>query len=282
MTNTDMIKELRALTSAGMKDCKDALETADWDFQKAIDLIKIKGLNIANNHSGRSTSEGMVMIVNNVPTVGSMVEINAETDFVVNSPHFKAFARKTIGVMCDKWNHNQPFQVSDVEEDRQALVAAVKENVVVHRWWLEEAVAPHARVFSYLHSNNKIGVLLTLLAPSSDAFYAPDFTALGENMAMQVAAMNPLAIDVERLPADEVARQKAISEQQLTDLNKPQAAWPKILEGKMKKWQSEVCLMEQEAVWLPKTAVKQVVANTGTVLDGEIKVITMLRCQVGL
>jgi len=138
-----------------------------------------------------------------------------------------------------------------------------------------------ARVFVYLHSNCKIGVILTLLAPSEEARNSKDFYDLGENLAMQVAAMNPLAIDVERLSGDEVARQKAIFEQQLTDLKKPQTAWPKILEGKFRKWHSEVCLMEQESVWVPKTSVKQVVANVGTVLGGEIKVVTMLRCQVG-
>jgi elongation factor Ts len=281
MTNTDMIKELRSLTQAGMKDCKEALEESGWDIQKAVDVIKTKGLNIADGRSGRAASEGIVAVVHNTHKAAVMLEVNCQTDFVANSPDFRTFARKAVGVLCDKWNRNQVFQTSDVETERQALVSITKENVVVRRWWVEEAVAPNARVFSYVHSNNKIGVLVTLLAPSEEAARSQEFIELGENMAMQTAAMNPLGIDVERLSADEVTRQKAIFEQQLTELNKPQAAWPKILEGKFRKWHTEVCLMEQESVWIPKTSVKQVVANVGIAVGGEIKVVTLLRCQVG-
>ena len=281
MTNTDMIRELRSLTQAGMKDCKEALEETGWDIQKAVDVIKTKGLNIADGRSGRAASEGIVTVVHNTQVAAVMLEINCQTDFVANSSDFKSFARHAVGILCNKWNHNQVFQASDVEDTRKALVAITKENIVVRRWWAEEAVAPHARVFSYVHSNNKIGVLVTLLAPSQEAASNQQFIELGENLAMQAAAMNPIAVDVERLSADEVARQKAIFEQQLTDLNKPQAAWPKILEGKFRKWYTEVCLMEQESVWIPKTSVKQVVANTGDAVGGEIKIITLLRCQVG-
>ena len=281
MNNTDMIKELRALTSAGMKDCKDALEETGWDLQKAVDVIKTKGLNIADGRSGRAASEGIVSVINNTPVAGVMLEINCQTDFVANSSDFRTFVRKATSVLCDKWNHNQPFQASDVEEERKALVAITKENIVVRRWWAEEAVAPIARIFSYVHSNNKIGVILTLVAPSVEAVSKSEFIDLGENLAMQVAAMNPLAIDVDRLSAEDIDRQKAIFEQQLTELKKPQAAWPKILEGKFRKWHSEVCLIEQESVWVPKTSVKQVVANVGAALGGEIKVITMIRGQVG-
>lgn len=281
MTNTDMIKELRSLTQAGMKDCKEALEETGWDIQKAIDVIKTKGLNIADGRSGRAASEGIVSIRHNGFGAAVMLEVNCQTDFVAHSSGFQTFARETMDVLWDKWNHNEVFQTSDVENARQALVAITKENVIVRRWWAEEAVSPNARVFSYIHSNNKIGVLVTLLAPSQEAVRSQQFIELGENLAMQTAAMNPIAIDVERLSIEEVNRQRAIFEQQLTDLNKPQAAWPKILEGKFRKWHSEVCLTEQESVWVPKTSVGQVVANTSTTIGGEIKIVTLIRCQVG-
>lgn len=284
MTNTDMIKELRALTQAGMKDCKEALEETGWDLQKAVDVIKTKGLNIADGRSGRAASEGVVGLIELDETQAALVEVNCQTDFVANSPAFQNFVGVVLTQMHqDMTENNGRFEHNSqaIETVRKDLVATTKENVVVRRWWIEHAMAPNARVFTYVHSNNKIGVLLTLLAPTPYHLGANEFNELGDNLAMQVAAMNPLAIDVERLSGEDTARQKAIFEQQLTDLNKPQAAWAKILEGKFRKWHTEVCLMEQESVWIPKTSVKQVVANVGAALGGEIKVVTMLRCQVG-
>ena len=281
MNKTEMIRELRELTQAGMSDCKEALEQSNNDLQKAVDYIKTKGLNIADGRSGRVASEGVVTIANVDNGLAVMMEVNCQTDFVAKSSAFADFALDAGNVLYQAFKNNQPFQVSDVEDKRKALVAITKENVVVRRWWGEQAVSPMARVFAYQHSNNKIGVLITVMASSEAAANAPAFVGLGDNLAMQVAAMNPLAVDAERLDAADVNRQQAIFAQQLTEMNKPQAAWPKILEGKTRKWHTEVCLLEQESIWLPKTSVKQAVTNVGTALGGEIKVINFIRCQVG-
>jgi len=280
MSNTDLIKDLRALTQAGMKDCKEALEEAGWDLQKAVDIVKTKGLNIADGRSGRVAADGLVLLTNS-HVEAAMVEINCQTDFVANSPDFKAFARKTLGVLCERVNHNLEFTADLVEDARKELVATTKENVVVRRWWLEEALSPTVRIFSYLHSNNKIGVILTLKAPTAEAVQDPHFLALGEDLCMQIAAMNPLAVSSERLSFIEVARQRAIFETQLQELNKPPATWPKIMEGKMRKWNTEVCLTEQESVIVPKITVKQVIKNVSTQLGGEVEVVSFIRCQVG-
>jgi elongation factor Ts len=174
------------------------------------------------------------------------------------------------------------FSVNDVEDARKAVVSTTKENIVVRRFWAEQSGRPETvKVFSYVHSNSKIGVLLSLLAPSVEAANDPAFTALGEDLAMQVAAMSPLGVSVDRLPAEDVARQKAIFETQLQEMNKPQQAWPKIMEGKMRKWNTEVCLLEQESVVVPKTTVKDVIKSVGLKLGGEITVVNFLRCQVG-
>lgn len=280
MSNTELIRELRALTSAGMKDCKEALEEAGWDLQKAVDIVKVKGLNIADGRTGRVASEGLVSIASwhGGDEQVFMVEINCQTDFVANSDDFKWFVKHTMDTLCQK---HGAFQVADVEANRQAVVAITKENVVVRRWWIEEAQDPTVRVFSYLHSNNKIGVLCTMQAPSVEAAKSIDFKRLGEDLAMQICAMNPLAVSPDRLSADELARQKAIFETQLKEENKPEKMWEKIIEGKFRKWNTEVCLLEQESVVVPKTTVKQVIKNVGTKLGGEIQVINFVRCQVG-
>lgn len=280
MSNTELIRELRALTSAGMKDCKEALEEAGWDLQKAVDIVKVKGLNIADGRTGRVASEGLVSIASwhGGNEQQFMVEVNCQTDFVANSPDFKSFVQHTLDTLCQK--HGE-FQVSDVEARRLAVVAVTKENVVVRRWWIEEAQDPSVRVFSYLHSNNKIGVLITMKAPTAEAANSNDFRQLGDDLAMQICAMNPLAVAPDRMSPDEVSRQKAIFETQLKEENKPEKMWEKIIEGKFRKWNTEVCLLEQESVVVPKTPVKQVVKNVGTKLGGEIVVINFVRCQVG-
>lgn len=282
MSNTDLIKELRVLTQAGMKDCKEALEEANWNLQQAVDIVKTKGLNIADGRSGRVAADGVVLITN-CNVVAAMMEVNCQTDFVANSDAFQAFATRALGALCNAWNTHTEFSVNDVETARKELVAITKENIVVRRWWQEEAMSPNVRVFSYLHSNRKLGVLLTLQAPSMEALQDPRFHALGEDLAMQVCAMNPLALSPEHLLPGDVDRQKLIFQTQLDEMVKkpPQAALNKIMEGKIRKWHSEVCLSEQESVVQPKTAIKEVIRNLGVLLGGEITVVNFIRCQVG-
>lgn len=281
MSNTELIKELRSLTQAGMKDCKDALEEANWDLQKAVDIVKVKGLNVVSGRAGKVAADGVVAThTDGKHTV--MAEINCQTDFVAQSPDFLEFVYKTVAHMLNCVSGEGEYKDTDMEPERQAVVAKTKENVVIRRSWAGVAGnPPGSRDFTYVHSNNKIGVMLSLLAPSEEIANSPEFKALGEDLAMQVAAMSPIAVSSDRLDADEVARQKTIFETQLTEMNKPQAAWPKILEGKFNKWYTEVCLMNQESIVLPKTTVGTVVKNVGTKLGGEITVINFVRCQVG-
>lgn len=282
MSNLDLIKELRALTQAGMKDCKESLEEAGWDLQKAVDIVKTRGLNVVSGRAGKVASEGAVMVSGGGPRKSvALVEVNCQTDFVANSPAFKDFVYNTAVTIHDTTLSGQLFAVSQVEAGRADIVSTTKENVVVRRWWVEDVTDPKARVFTYIHSNQKIGVLLTLLASSEQAASDSAFLELGNDLAMQIAAMGPFAVSPDQLDPAEVERQKGIFETQLTELNKPQAAWPKIFDGKFNKWHTEVCLLNQESVVLPKTTVAQVVKNVGTKLGGEVQVVSFIRCQVG-
>lgn len=280
MTNTDLIKELRALTQAGMKDCREALEEAGWDLQKAVDIVKVKGLNIADGRSGRVASDGRLDIATS-PDLAVMVEVNCQTDFVANSKEFASFVHKTKHVLLDTVNHDIEFRPEMVEDARKSVVSITKENIVVRRWFAEQSMSPTVRVFAYEHSNHKLGVLLSLQAPSVDRVNDSGFVQLGEELAMQIAAMNPLAVSADRMNADDLERQKAIFETQLKEEGKPQAMWDKIMVGKMRKWNTEVCLLEQESVVVPKTSVGQVIKNVGAKLGGEITVVNFIRCQVG-
>lgn len=279
MNKTESIRELRALTQAGMKDCNDALVEANWDIEKAVDIIKVKGQNITSGRAGRVASEGRVVIATS-GNRASMVEVNCQTDFTARSPAFIAFSEQAAAELS---NSEGTFDSTSaaLEQTRNAVVSTTKENVVVRRWFVEEASSPLAKVFSYTHSNNQIGVVLTLLAPSAEAVASKEFNELGNDLVMQVAAMSPLAVSVESLSPVEIAKQTAIFETQLTEAKKPQVAWPKIMTGKLNKWHTEVCLLNQESVVVPKTTVAQVVANVGKVVGGDITVVNFVRCQVG-
>ena len=284
MSNTELIRELRALTSAGMKDCKDALEESNWDVQKAVDIVKAKGLNVVSGRAGKVASEGVVAITSMDGTGYCMAEVNCQTDFVANSPDFQKFAQYVSNTVADcTASKTEPsyFSIDLVEDRRQEIISTTKENVVVRRWWAEQTLKDNVQVFSYLHSNKKIGVLITMAAPSKETVFSKEFFDLGEDLAMQIAAMSPLAVDADRIPQEEKDRQKAIFEMQLKEENKPEKMWDKIMEGKFRKWNTEVCLLEQESVVIPKTTIRQVIKNVGTKLGGEIQVVNFVRCQVG-
>lgn len=285
MNKSELIKELRSLTQAGMKDCADALTEAGGDLQKAVDIIKTKGKNIVSSRQGKVASEGFISYCFQVDgNMTSLVEVNCQTDFVAKSEEFKQFVADISAAIYEDSLNDKPFDISnhiDLVSIRDNLIATTKENVVVRRWWVEQAMSPVARIFHYIHSNSQIGVLLTLLAPSVEARNSKEFIDLGNDLAMQVAAMSPLGISSDMLPPDEVERQKNIFLAQIAEMNKPEAAQAKIMDGKLNKWYSEVCLLEQESVVIPKTQVKKVIADVGTKLGGEIKVVTMIRCQVG-
>lgn len=289
INKTDLIKELRAATQAGMKDCKDALEENAWDLNKAVDAVKAKGLALTARNATKVAAEGKLVI-----TAGSngvtMVEVNCQTDFVANGEHFNSFLN-TAGLCLsavDLFTFNGDMSTvpadanKTLEQARQELMATSKENIVVRRWWRVETAPAVGLVCSYLHSNAKIGVVVSLeTSPGLLDKQHQELLIFGEELAMQIAAMNPLAVSRENLNEDEVARQKVIFETQLTELNKPQAAWAKILDGKFNKWYTDVCLLDQESVVMSKTSVKDLIAAKGKQLGGEIKVLSFVRAAVG-
>lgn len=295
-TNQELIKELRALTQAGMKDCKDALETNDWDLNKAIDAVKAKGLQNTTSREGRLASEGVVKIIHfgGEESSAVMVEVNCQTDFVARNPDFLNFAEQVADTLCSAiscgdLDFTAPFNIDNLMIDgdtnlgsiRKELIALTRENVQVRRWWAQEVTGNNRVVTGYTHSNNKLGVLVSLEAPDVSH---PAFKEFADGVAMQIAAMNPLSVSRTHVSQADVDRQKAIFETQLTEANKPQAAWPKILDGKFNKWYSEVCLLDQESVMVPKVTVgfladklsKEVFGDVG-----KVKVLSFIRCQVG-
>lgn len=284
MSKSDLLKELRSRTQAGMKDCHDALREADDDLEKAVDILKTKGKNIVSGRENKLASEGLVVAgyIGSDKTTG-MIEVNCQTDFVSRNPDFKAYADNSFNLLLTSYLQGEILDVNSQRavDLRTDIISKTKENCVVRRWWIEEAISNESKTFFYIHNGGKLGVVVSLQAPSVDAANDKKFAALGLDLAMQVAAMNPLAVSVDRLATDLVERQKAIFETQLQELNKPPAAWAKILDGKFNKWHTEVCFLDQESVMVPKSTVRQVIKNVGDQLGGEIKVINFIRAEVG-
>ena len=280
MTNTDLIKQLRALTQAGMKDCREALEEAQGDLQKAVDIVKIKGLNIADGRTGLAATDGRIAIANDDGTA-VMVEVNTATDFTANNDIVIDFVEKVADGLYETAIANQEFDVDTFEDDRKGVVALIKENVVIRRWAVEQSMEPSVRVFSYLHTNNKIGVVMSMKAPSVRQTQAKEFIELGNDLTMQIAAMNPLAVSPDRISPDDLARQKAIFETQLKEEGKPPAMWDKIMIGKLKKYFQEVCLLDQASIIKPKLTIKNVIDDIATRLRGSILISNFVRYQVG-
>lgn len=278
MINTQLLSQLRSLTNAGMKDCSDALKETSGDINKAVDWIKVKGKAIADSRSSKQSSEGIIALdSSDSGHTKVLVEINSSTDFCARNSSFLEFAYHTALTLLDKVVHNQEFAATDVEERRQEVVSQIKENIVVRRWWAEQATHPNVRVFSYLHSNNKIGVLLSLHVPDQQVADSQAFNELGNDLCMQVCAMAPLAVSVDRIPQEDLERQTAIFKAQLIEENKPAAMWEKILNGKLVRWNKEICLLDQESVIVPKKTVRQVIEA----VNKEISVVNFHRCEVG-
>jgi len=279
-----LILELRALTSAGISDCYEALKDSGSDLQKAVDLIKQRGKSLVTGK--KIAAEGLVktMCFGDQTTIG-MIEVNCVTDFVARSPEFTEFCDTVLKSMYAGWLSTSTWIIpSNIEEARQQLASVTKENIDIRRWWVEQFLGEHGKVFSYVHPNpneGKIGVLLNMQAETDSVLNSEAFYKLGDELAMQAAAMSPLAVSPDKLDLDVVSRQTSIFEAQVAVLNKPEQVAIKITEGKLNKWYKEVCLLNQESVLHPKKSCKSILQEAEKEAGGKITVVNLIRCQVG-
>ncbi len=285
MNKSDLIKELRTRTQAGMKDCADALKDADNDLEKAVDILKTKGQNLVSGRDSKVAAEGIVVtksLGDKFDTV-VMAEINCQTDFVARNPDFIKFAHLAIDYIGDCILNNKSFDINDpiLVEAKNDIVNKTKEKCAIRRWWAEQVPFDTNKTFSYVHAGSKLGVILSLSASSAEIANSAEFRALGNDLAMQIAAMNPLAISSKYLKNDIVTRQTDIFITQIKEINNPKMQPQRVLDGKLSKWHSEVCLLDQESVLIPKMTIKQVIENVAKNLHGDIQIASFTRCHVG-
>lgn len=278
-----MVKELREMTGAGMMECKKALTEAEGDMDKAVDVLRTRGLAAVAKKAGRATNEGTVMaLVSDDCTVGAVVEINCETDFVAINEKFKAYAEKIAkAALAAKPADVEALKAAEIEgETVDAVITdcihVMGENVQLARVEVAEA----AGVASYIHGAGKIGVLVTFdvegIDPASEGFQR-----CGRDVAMQVAAINPVAATREAVPADVVEHEMSIYKAQAAESGKPENIQEKIATGRLEKFFKENCLTEQEFVKNSDQTVGEYVAACAKELGGTIAVKGFVRFALG-
>ena len=287
-----MVKELRERTQAGMSDCKNALVEAEGDMEKAVEIILKKGLAKAASRSGRVAAEGEVATwIATDGKRGVIVEVNCQTDFASRDEVFKSFVRSVMSVAskapkgADLGALIYPGTDKTVEYTRAELVAKTGENMVVRRWGSLEAKEAQGLVHAYIHAGGKLAVLVH--AEGADA-KNPELRGFVDNVAMQIAAMNPMVVRREEIAQAQIDKQKEIFEAQMKEekaagtLKAPEAAWPKIIEGKLGKWFNEITLLGQDNVWDPPAGtIDKLRQELGKKLGGEVKIHAFVRYSLG-
>ncbi len=277
------VQALREKTGCGMMDCKKALVECDGDMDAAVDYLREKGLASQAKKASRIAAEGTVAAYCE-NGVAAIVEINAETDFVAGGDEFKKLA-DDVAAIAAKQNPadvDALLKASEngqtVEEMVQELFLKVRENMSVRRFTRFDG-----KVVTYIHAGGKIGVMVKF-DTDLDADNA-DFITMGKNVAMQIAAMNPLYLDAASVPAETLAKEKDILVAQMKEdpkmANKPDMVLQKIVEGKMGKYYKENCLVEQSYVKDGDLSVGQYVEKVAKELGAAIKVVSFVRYEKG-
>ncbi len=276
------VKSLRDRTGAGMADCKKALEEANGDMEGAIDVLRTRGAATAAKRADKAANEGVIATaISDDCRSAAMVEVNCETDFVARNEEFSSFVRKLAAhVLATQPASTEALLESEMESLSvqnwlNELLGKFSERIEIKRY---EMIATDGGVVAdYIHNGDKLGVLVEL-ADASDAEKA---SALGRDLAMQVAAMNPSFVRREDVPETVLERERAIyMEQSLNEGKKPEFA-EKIIIGRMEKFFADSVLIEQTYVKDSSKLIRDVLAEFSQQAGGEVKVVRFTRFNLG-
>ncbi|MTJ93163.1 MAG: elongation factor Ts [Desulfovibrio sp.] len=276
-----LVKELRDMTAAGMMDCKKALVEVEGDLEKAVDWLRQKGMAKAAKKSGRATSEGLVTVAASADGMHiAMGSLLCETDFVARGEQFQAMATRVTQVILDKAPADAEALEALLGEEVTQLIASVGENMQLGKFARFSKKGANDVVGQYIHANSKIGVLVYLTCGKAESATKPEVIELAKNLAMQVAAASPLALDAASLDQAAVEREREVYRQKAIEEGKPAQIVDKIADGAVKKFQKEVCLMEQPFIRDDKKTITDVVRETGKAIGDEITVTGFERIQL--
>ena len=273
MITASQVKELREKTGAGMMDCKKVLTETNGDEEKAIELLRERGIAKAAKKSGRVAAEGLVeTYISEDGKVGVVVEVNAETDFVAKNEEFRNFVTDVakqiakenpadVEVLLNQKSITEPDKT--VGEVLTNKIATIGENMSIRRF---ERFETNNLLQSYIHGDGKIAVLVELENGTPE---------LAKDICLQIAAARPEFLDRDSVPAERLTKEMEILKAQAMNEGKPEAIAEKVVQGRLGKFYSEICLVEQEFVKDPDTTVGKLVANKGA------KIIRFARFEKG-
>lgn len=281
-----MVKDLRERTGAGMMDCKKALEEAQGDMDRAIDVLREKGLSKAAKKAGRIAAEGMVATYTLDATTAAIVEVNSETDFVAKNEKFQTYVATVAKQACatkatDIDSFLAEASVSNPEatvtDELNSQIAVIGENLKIRRF--EKVVAQNGIVASYIHMGGKIGVLVELTTDVVN----DNIVECGKNVAMQIAAIAPLHVDQSEIPEAYKIAETAILKQQAINENpdKPENIIDKMIVGRLNKQMKEICLLDQSYVKDSDMTVKQYVDSVAKAEGAQVSVVRFVRFETG-
>ncbi len=283
VVSATLVKELREKTSAGMMDCKKALEATAGDFNAAVEWLRVKGLSSAAKKADRVAAEGTVF----AKTVGNkavLVEINSETDFVARNDGFKTFVSEvaehilatgsTTDLLAQKFHKNTALTLEQMVKEN---IATIGENLVVRR--AEYYTSNDGLVHTYIHGEGKIGVIIEVTAGAAKD--NADVKTMTQDIALHIAAMNPMAISSEQIPADVVSKEKEILTAKNLESGKPAAMIEKIVDGQIRKFLAENCLVDQAFVKNPDLKISDLLKNTGKAAGADLKIKRFTRFELG-
>ena len=279
------VKELRERTGAGMMDCKTALHENNGEIEAAVDWLRAKGLSAAAKKAGRTAAEGLIGVAVE-GTRGAVVEVNSETDFVAKNEQFQDFVRNVAKLALDVGGSVEGLLAANypsggtVEEALTNNIATIGENQSLRRSAVLQV--NQGVVVPYVHNAvapglGKIGVLVALESGAP----AETLLALGKQVAMHIAAANPLALTGEQLDADMIERERAIAIEKAKESGKPQNIAEKMVEGSLAKFRKESALLSQLFVMDNKTPVADVVSSAGKEAGSDIAISAFVRFQLG-
>jgi elongation factor Ts len=238
------VNKLRKMTGAGMMDCKKALTEADGDFEKAVEILRKKGQKISAKRADKTASEGSIFI-SSTESRCVLIALNCETDFVAKNEEFQSLGKEIVDIAAERIPADKEALLNlrsgdlTVAEKIEELMGKIGEKLEISAYEVLEG----ERVVSYIHANNKLGVMVALKGINGS-----DVTEAGKDVAMQIAAMNPVAVDKDDVPQDVVNKEIEIGKEQARAEGKPEDLLERIATGKLNKFYKENTLLNQQFV----------------------------------
>lgn len=284
--SASMVKDLREKTGAGMMDCKTALAATDGDMEAAIDWLRAKGIAKADKKSGRTAAEGLVGAAS-AENKAVLVEVNSETDFVARNDAFQTLVRNVAGVALTTDGTLDavaaavyPGSEKNVSDTIKDTIATIGENMSLRR--VTQLSVSNGVVATYIHNQvaeglGKLGVLVAIESEGDKAA----LTAFGRQVAMHVAATNPLALTDGEIDSTTVEREKAVFSEQARQSGKPESIIEKMVEGRMRKFYEEVVLLKQNFVINPDLTVEKALEAGAKDFGASAKIVGFVRVALG-